>query len=53
MAKSKEQVIQDQLGAMMFQIAVLVADLDAAREEIATLKLPTEHDKPAPALKAV
>lgn len=38
MARSREQVIQDQLGAMALQLAVLTADLEAAREELAALK---------------
>lgn len=38
MAKTREQVIQDQLGAMAFQLAILTADLDALREENAHLK---------------
>jgi len=40
MAKTREQVIQEQLGAMAFQIAVLVADLDAAHERITALTPP-------------
>lgn len=38
MAKTREELVQLQLGAMAFQIACLMADLDAAREENATLK---------------
>lgn len=38
MAKTREQVLQEQLGLMAFNIAILTADLDAAREEIAALK---------------
>ena len=38
MAKSREQMIQEQLGAMAFQIAVLAADNEALREENEALK---------------
>ena len=38
MAKSREQVLQDQLGAMAFQLAILTADLAAAQEQVVALQ---------------
>lgn len=45
MARTREQVLQEQLGAMAFQIALLTADLEAAKEQVKTL---TDAAKPAP-----
>ena len=38
MAKSREQVLQETLGAMAFQLAILTADLAAAQERVAALE---------------
>lgn len=50
MARTREQVIQEQLGAMAFQIAILMADLEAARAETAALlaQKPDNRDSPPP-----
>lgn len=38
MAKTREQMLQEQLGALTFQNAILAADLEAARERIKALE---------------
>lgn len=45
MARTREQVIQESLGALAFQLAVVMADLEAAREELAALKVAIEKQK--------
>lgn len=34
MARTREQVLQEQLGALAFQNAILLADLEAAQERL-------------------
>jgi len=38
MARTREQVIQEQLGAMAMQLSILSADLEAANERIKALE---------------
>lgn len=38
MARTREQVIQEQLGAMAMQLAILSADLEQAHERIKALE---------------
>jgi len=38
MPKTPEQLIREQFGAMAFQIVMLMADLEAVKEERDTLK---------------
>jgi len=38
MARTREQVIQEQLGAMAMQLAILSADLEQAQERIKALE---------------
>ncbi len=52
MARTREQVLQEQLGALAFQNAILLADLEAAQErlkaiEAASAKQTAPADPPA------
>lgn len=49
MARTVEQIIQEQLGAMVLQSARLIADLEAARERIAALEVELKAAKAAEA----
>ena len=46
MAKSREQVLQETLGAMAFQLAIVTADLAAAQEQVAKLRAATADGPP-------
>lgn len=38
MARSSQQIIETQLGALMLQVAVLTADLEKSQEDLARTK---------------
>lgn len=38
MARSSQQIIEAQLGALMLQVAILTADLEKSQEDLARVK---------------
>lgn len=46
MAKSVEQILKDQLGSLMLEVAILSSTVSARDDEIAALKKVLEETKP-------